>query len=76
MRYRASHIQPNIALKRDAPFLGGFEGLLFFQLLGLRQSSVKGAPLSFTLGSIGNLPCKMLSLQIYSALFQRIYQFL
>lgn len=21
---------PNIALKRDAPFLGGFEGLLFF----------------------------------------------
>jgi hypothetical protein len=23
---------PNIALKRDAPFRGGFEGLLFFQL--------------------------------------------
>ncbi|MER2538582.1 MAG: hypothetical protein ABTQ26_04995 [Azonexus sp.] len=40
----------NITLKRDAPFRGGFEGLLFFQLRWLRQSSVTGAPLSFTLG--------------------------
>ena len=41
---------PNITLKRDAPFRGGFEGLLFFRLRWLRQSSVTGAPLSFTLG--------------------------
>ncbi|MEQ1622271.1 MAG: hypothetical protein ABL919_12765, partial [Methylococcales bacterium] len=33
-----------------APFRGGFEGLYFFQLRWLRQSSVTGAPLSFTLG--------------------------
>jgi hypothetical protein len=26
------YANPNIALKRDAPFRGGFEGLLFFQL--------------------------------------------
>jgi hypothetical protein len=41
---------PNITLKRDAPYRGGFEGLLFFRLRWLRQSSVTGAPLSFTLG--------------------------
>lgn len=41
---------PNITLKRDAPFRGGFEGLLFFRLRWLRQPSVEGAPLSFTLG--------------------------
>jgi hypothetical protein len=27
---------PNITLKRDAPFRGGFEGLYFFQLRWLR----------------------------------------
>lgn len=40
----------NITLKRDSPFRGGFESLLFFQLRWLRQSSVEGAPFSFTLG--------------------------
>jgi hypothetical protein len=40
----------NITLKRDAPYRGGFEGLLFFWLRWLGQSSVKGAPLSSTLG--------------------------
>jgi hypothetical protein len=33
-------------LKRDAPFRGGFEGLLFFWLGWLRLSSVEGAPLA------------------------------
>jgi hypothetical protein len=42
--YRASW--PNIALKRDAPFRGGFEGLLFFWLRWLRQSSVNARPLA------------------------------
>jgi hypothetical protein len=37
---------PNIALKRDAPFRGGF---VFYQALGLRLASVSGTPLSFTL---------------------------
>jgi hypothetical protein len=40
-----------MSLKRDAPKRGGFERLLFFQLRWFRQSSVKGAPLSFTLDS-------------------------
>jgi len=44
---------PNITLKWDAPFRGGFEGLLFFWLRWLRQSSVTGVPLSFTLGVQG-----------------------
>jgi|GEM_PF-7120990 len=43
----------NITLKWDAPFRGGFEDLSFFQLLWLRQSFVKGAPLSPPLG----VPC-------------------
>ncbi len=43
-------VAANIALKRDAPYRGGFGGLLFFRLRWLRQSSVTGAPLSFTLG--------------------------
>jgi hypothetical protein len=47
----------NITLKRDAPFRGGFEGLLFFRLRWLRQSSVTGAPLSFTLGILGFMAC-------------------
>jgi hypothetical protein len=42
----------NIELKRDAPYRGGFESLLFFQLRWLRQASAKGAPLSFTLCEI------------------------
>ncbi|MEQ1557780.1 MAG: hypothetical protein ABL933_02415 [Methyloglobulus sp.] len=46
---RLSH---NIALKRDAPYRGGYEGLCFFRLYWLRQSSVTGAPLSFTLDAI------------------------
>jgi hypothetical protein len=46
----AKEIRPNITLKRDAPFRGGFEGMLFFRLRWLRQSSAKGASLSFTLG--------------------------
>jgi len=45
---------PNITLKRDAPFRGGFEGLLFFRLRRLRQSSVTGArALTSTLGGRG-----------------------
>ena len=45
-----THIsKPNNTLKRDAPFRGDFGGLLFFSLRWLRQPSVKGAPLSFTL---------------------------
>jgi len=44
--------RPNMSLKRDAPFRGGFESLLFFWLRWLRQSSVTGAPLSFTLGNM------------------------
>ncbi|PPD19389.1 MAG: hypothetical protein CTY22_11715 [Methylomonas sp.] len=40
---------PNMALKRDAPYRGGFGGLLFFMLRWLRLSFVKGARLSFTL---------------------------
>jgi hypothetical protein len=44
---------PNITLKRDAPFRGGFESLVFFRLRWLRSSSVTGAPLSSALGGAG-----------------------
>ncbi len=46
----------NIPLNRYAPFRGGFEGLLFFWLRWLSQSSLKGAPLSFTLSGQKCLP--------------------
>ncbi|MEQ1557782.1 MAG: hypothetical protein ABL933_02425 [Methyloglobulus sp.] len=46
MKHWFSGLQDNIALKRDAPFRGGFEGLLFFRLGWLRQSSVKARPLA------------------------------
>ena len=48
-RFSAIAASSNITLKRDAPFWVVFEGCYFFRLRWLRQSSVTGAPLSFTL---------------------------
>jgi len=50
--YLIFRLRANITLKRDAPFRDGFEFLLFIRLRWLRQSSVTGEPLSFTLGEI------------------------
>jgi len=36
--------------QRDAPPVGGFEGLVFIKVRGLRFAFVSGAPLTVTLG--------------------------
>ena len=38
--------------QRDAPPVGGFEGLVFFKVRRLRLSSQSGAPLTVTLGTM------------------------
>jgi len=39
--FNISKSLPNITLKRDAPFRGGFGGLLFFRLRWLRLRTVR-----------------------------------